>query len=281
MKLLEINNKILLEAKLYQLETKTRQQTPKLADRADFVESRYLGISKFGIFNFRTSSQSHPGNAWYQTIEVKDMATLFEEGEEITARDIQNMFHNQDIRLMCDDPSFLYWSFKYMAHTRDYGLEPETRAPQVNNVRLKGALCKHLLSVVDLIKSGQLFEQMAKDVTNWLAYNKGDSYKSFNRGRLIHQAKTKKDKISWETADSYMNDFMASKAGFNKFLDDEDIKGSLAQEIDRINKSDPNMTLDEFIEEEFGENGVEGLAKELEIDQDYIKEYFKKLGWVE
>lgn len=281
MKLLKANNKILLEAKLYQLETKTRQQTPKLADRADFVTTTYIGISKFGIFNFKTTSQSSPGNVWYQTIEVKDMANLFDENDTITASDIQRMFQTQDIRLFCDDPSFLYWSFKYMAHTRDYGLEPETRAPQQNNVRLKGALCKHLLSVVDLIKSGELYEQMAKDVYNWLRYNRGDTYKSFNKGRLMHQAKTKENKIDWETADSYMNDYIASQAGKNKFLDDKDIKGSLEQEIDRINKANTQMTLDEFIEEEFGEKGVDGLAKELGIDPNYVKNYFEELGWID
>lgn len=281
MKLLKTNNKILLEAKLYQLETKTRQQTPKLADRADFVTTTYIGISKFGIFNFKTTSQSSPGNVWYQTIEVKDMANLFDENDEITASDIQRMFQTQDIRLFCDDPSFLYWSFKYTAYIRDYGLEPETRAPQRNNVRLKGALCKHLLSVVDLIKSGELYEQMAKDVYNWLRYNRGDTYKSFNKGRLMHQAKTKENKIDWETADSYMNDYIASQAGKNKFLDDKDIKGSLEQEIDRINKANTQMTLDEFIEEEFGEKGVDGLAKELGIDPNYVKNYFEELGWID
>lgn len=282
MKLIKINNsnRILLEAKLHQLEAKTRQQTPKLADRADFVTTTYIGISKFGIFNFKTTSQSSPGNVWYQTIEVKDMSTLFDENEEITAADIQRMFQTKDIRLMCECPAFLYWAFKYMSHVRDYGLEPETRAPQRNNVRLKGALCKHLLSVVDLIKSGTLYEQMAKDVYNWLRYNRGDTYKSFNKGRLMHQTHTKEKQIDWKTADSYMNDYIASQAGKNKFLDDKDIKGSLEQEIDRINRANTKMTLDDFIEEEFGEKGVEGLAKELEIDPNYIKKYFKELGWI-
>ena len=119
---------------------------------------------------------------------------------------------------------------------------------------------------------------MAKDVYNWLRYNRGDTYKSFNKGRLMHQAKTKANKIDWETASSYMNDYVASQAGKNAFLDDEDIKGSLEQEIERINKSNTNETLDEFIEEEFGEQGVEGLAKELGIDPNFVKEYFKRIG---
>lgn len=270
---------ILNEARLGQLEQKTRQQTPKLADRADFVNTDYIGISKFGIFNFRTSSQAHPGNYWYQTIEIPDLQSKLMD-ENITADLIKRLVEQEDIKLYCDDPSFLYWSLKYMAHTRDYGIEPETRAPKVNNVRLQGALCKHLLSVVDLIKSGQLYEQMAKDANNWMRYMAGDTYKNFHKARMMGDAKRKKKRINYETYDSFMNDYFASKAGMNKFLDDEDIKGSLKAEIERTAKTDPSMTLDDFISEEFGVDGIQGLANELQIDTNYVKQYFKDLGFV-
>ena len=59
----------------------------------------------------------------------------------------------------------------------------------------------------------------------------------------------------------------------------EDIKGSLKAEIDRTAKSDPSMTLDDFISDEFSVDGIDGLAKELQIDKDYVKQYFKDLGW--
>ena len=174
-KLLTNFKEILNEARLGQLEQKTRQQTPKLADRADFVKSDYIGISKFGIFNFRTSSQAHPGYYWYQTIEIPNLQAKLMD-EKITPDLMKYLIEQEDIKLFCDDPSFLYWSLKYMAHTRDYGIEPETRAPKLNNVRLQGALCKHLLSVTDLIKSGVLYEQMAKDAANWMKYQAGEKY---------------------------------------------------------------------------------------------------------
>lgn len=192
---------------------------------------------------------------------------------------MKQLLENGDIKVYCDDPSFLYWALKYMAYTRDYGIEPEDRAPQLNNVRLQGALCKHLLSVTDLIKSGQLYDQMAKDASNWMKYMAGDSYKNFHKARMMGDAVRKKNRINYETYDSYMNDYFASKAGINKFLDDEDIKGSLKAEIDRIARTDPSMTLDDFITEEFGVEGVNGLANELQIDKDYILKYFKELGW--
>lgn len=164
-----------------------------------------------------------------------------------------------------------------MAHTRDYGLEPETRAPQQNNVRLKGALCKHLLSVVDLIKSGELYEQMAKDVYNWLRYNRGDTYKFFSKGRLMHQAKTKKNKIDWEKNTSYMNDYLATKAGIAKFLDKNNINKSLEQEIDRTKRSFSNITLDEFLQDEFGES-LSDMSETLGISEEGVRSYFKSLG---
>lgn len=277
-KLLTNFKEILNEARLGQLEQKTRQQTPKLAGRADLVTTDYIGISKFGIFNFRTSSQAHPGNYWYQTVEVPDLQSKVMD-EEITPDLIRRLLEQDDIKLYCDDPSFLYWSFKYMAHTRDYGIEPETRAPKRNNVRLQGALCKHLLSVTDLIKSGKLYEQMAKDVSNWLKYMNGEQYKNFHKARMMGDAIRKKKRINWETADSFINDYFASKAGINKFLDDKDIQGSLRAEIERTAKSDPSMSLDDFISEEFGVDGIDGLAEELGIDKDYIQNYFNKLGF--
>lgn len=278
-KILTNFKEILKEAKLQQLDDKTRQQTPRLAGRADFVNTDYIGISKFGIFNFRTTSQTHPGSYWYQTIEIPDLQSKLEEAEEITPDLIKRLLEHDDIKVMCDCPAFLYWAFKFMAYTRDYGIEPETRAPQLNNVRLQGALCKHLLSVTDLIKSGTLYEQMSKDANNWLRYKNGDTYKNFHKARMMGDAKKKKNRINWENYDSYMNDYFASKAGVNKFLDDKDIKNSLKAEIDRTAKTDPSMTLDDFISEEFGVDGISGLAQELQIDEDYVRQYFKDLGF--
>ena len=277
-KILTNFKEILTEARLGQLEGKTRSQTPKLASRADFVRTDYIGISKFGIFNFRTTSQTHTGNYWYQTLEIPDMATKLMD-EDITPQLMKQLIENEDIKIYCDCPAFLYWSFKYMAWTNDYGIEPEDRYPKRNNVRLKGALCKHLLSLTDLIKSGQLYEQMAKDAANWLKYQNGEAHGNFNKARLMGDAYRKKNRINYETADSYMNDFFASKAGINKFLDDKDIKQSLKDEIDRTAKTDPTMSLDDFISEEFGVDGIQGLANELQIDVDYVKKYFKDLGF--
>ena len=283
MKVLNENNKILLEAKLRELISQTASQTPKMYSRSSAIRPRYLGISKFGIFNFQTNSQTHDseGAKWYQTVEIRDLLNQVEEVGDITAEDMQQLLLNSDVKIYCECPAFLYWSLQYKATMKDYVSDehPETRAPQRNNRRLKGALCKHLAAIVDQLLSGDLNTQLAKDTTNFREYSNGNAYKSFNRGRLMHQAKTKANQIDWKTADSFMNDYFASKAGINSFLDDKDIKGSLSQEIERINKTEPNTTLDEFIKDEFGVEGAKGLADELGIDLDYVKDYFKKLGF--
>ena len=98
-------------------------------------------------------------------------------------------------------------------------------------------------------------------------------------GKEKRDAIRKKNRINWETADSFINDYFASKAGINKFLDDKDIKGSLKSEIERTAKADPSMTLDDFISDEFSVDGIDGLAKELGIDTEYIKKYFSDLGF--
>ena len=49
------------------------------------------------------------------------------------------MWNNADLKIYCDDPSFLYWAFQYKATMRNYvsDEQPETRTPQRNNRRLK------------------------------------------------------------------------------------------------------------------------------------------------
>lgn len=92
---------MLNEARIRELQSKTRSQTPKLADRADLVNTDYIGISKFGIFNFRTSSQTHPGNYWYQTLEVPNLSSKLQD-EDITPDLIRYLVEQDDIKIYCD-----------------------------------------------------------------------------------------------------------------------------------------------------------------------------------
>lgn len=280
---IESNIESLTEANLYQLAVKTQNETPKLAARSDKVTPSYLGISKFGIYNFRVTSQTHTGNYWYQTIECPSLLNLDEILDEpnghITARDIQIMLRQDNVKILCDCPAFLYWALKYMAWDDNYGIEPETRHPRVNNVHLQGALCKHLMAVVKLIQSGSILDNIAKDTEQYLRFQRGETSRLHNNPKAMSQANKKTDQIDYKTDSSYLNDYFRSLAGKNSFLDDQDIKGSLEAEIKKVAQTSPNMTLDDFISEEFGVDGVSGLAQELQISQDYINKYFKDLGF--
>ena len=277
-----VNMHLLLEANIRNLKDKTANTDPTRVEKSHNVQSRYLGISKFGILNFQTTSETHDGAKWYQTIEIPNIMQLADilddPTDHITAGDVQALLSSNDIKVMCDDPSWLYWSWKYMAWSNDYGREPETRAPKRNNTRLRGALCKHLYSVMDLIQDQKTLTQIASDIENWIKYSQGDKYSNFNRPALMGQANKKKDKIDWENYDSYLNDYFASLAGKNKFLDDEDIKNSLKAEIERAGKTDPNLTLDDFLKDELGFTRDE-LAQELQIAPQYVDKYFKDLGF--
>ena len=81
---------------------------------------------------------------------------------------------------------------------RDYNdpKQPENRAPKRNNTKLKGALCKHLTAIAEAIESGEYYEQMAKDITNWRSYISGQAYKSFSKGRLMGQARKREKEIT-------------------------------------------------------------------------------------
>lgn len=101
---------VLNEANLNQIRSKqmnsTRDQDKRRNERSTQITSEYMGISKFGIFNFRTTSQTHPGYFWYQTIEcpnIINLADIIDDPEEhIEVRDIDVLLKANDVMIFCD-----------------------------------------------------------------------------------------------------------------------------------------------------------------------------------
>lgn len=58
---------------------------------------------------------------------------------------------SSDVRLYCDDPSFLYWGYQYILTQLDASMVPETRYPVENNPELRGIVCKHLNRVLHVL----------------------------------------------------------------------------------------------------------------------------------
>ena len=79
--------------------------------------------------------------------DLPDVVQILEEDPKFTARDAILLALKGNVRIYCDDLSFKYYGWKYMAHKGDYGLKPEKRFPKGKNPRMTGACCKHLLSV--------------------------------------------------------------------------------------------------------------------------------------
>ena len=289
----QLVEQVLNEANLNQIRSKqmnsTRDQDKRRNERSTQITSEYMGISKFGIFNFRTTSQTHPGYFWYQTIEcpnIINLADIIDDPEEhIEVRDIDVLLKANDVMIFCDDPDFLYSGFKYMAYSKKYGTKPENRPPVIRNPKEQGACCKHLYSVISLVDQMDTRQQMAKDVEQWLHYMNGDTITPFKNIVKAGQAKRKDKRLDWEDYPGELQKYLSSIADNRELLDKNDIDGSIKAYVDKVNKEQPNMTLDQFIEDLTGSKGLQGLIADMNLTDDtedlrnYLIKYFKDIGF--
>ena len=74
-----------------------------------------------------------------------------------------------------------------------------------------------------------------------------------------------------------MNDELYTKAQFAKFLDKNDIKGSLEDEINRMKSVDPNLTVESFLKD-YLMTSVEEFSREMNVPSKFIYDYFKQFG---
>lgn len=267
----------LTEERIFNLLNKTKRDTPKLASRADFITPKYIGLSKSGIFHFKTNSQSRPGYSWYQTIEIKNLGTLASSVETVTPDLVKKWFEIADVNIYCSDESYLYYSFQFMGTQRDYNdpKQPENRAPKRNNTKLAGALCKHLTSIVEHIQAGEYYEQMAKDISNWSNYTLGNAYRSFNRGRNMGQYNKREKEIDWKKMDSFVDKALYARHEVAKFLRDNNIKKDINDEIKRMRQAGEDPTLDDFLEDELGMT-LQDLSQQTGVEEKDLDDYFKQ-----
>ena len=180
------HDKQLNEMKLSQIKQKSKNQDPERINRSRKVKSTYLGMSKFGILNFKTTSQSRNGHH-YQTIEFKDMKPfedIVKAGKEIMPLDVKAQLQSQDVNVWCTDESFAFWAWAHQAYKNDFlymddripNLKKAIQAPKVNNVRLNGGACKHILSVIDYVMKPFVLLAISEDMNKFLAGNKEDKF---------------------------------------------------------------------------------------------------------
>ena len=182
----KLTESILTEMKLSQIKQKSKNQDPERINRSRKVKSTYLGMSKFGILNFKTTSQSRNGHH-YQTVEFKNMKPfedIVKAGKEIMHMDVKKQLQEQDVNVWCTDESFAFWAWAHQAYKNDFlymddripNLKKAIQAPKVNNVRLNGGACKHILSVIDYVMKPFVLLAISEDMNKFLAGNKEDKF---------------------------------------------------------------------------------------------------------
>ena len=182
----KLTESILTEMKLSQIKQKSKNQDPERISRSRKVKSTYLGMSKFGILNFKTTSQSRNGHH-YQTVEFKNMKPfedIVKAGKEIMPMDVKKQLQEQDVNVWCTDESFAFWAWAHQAYKNDFlymddripNLKKAIQAPKVNNVRLNGGACKHILSVIDYVMKPFVLLAISEDMNKFLAGNKEDKF---------------------------------------------------------------------------------------------------------
>ena len=175
---------VLNEMKLSQIKQKSKNEDPERVNRSKKVKTTYLGMSKFGILNFKTTSQSRNGHH-YQTIEFKDLSPfeeIIKQGKEIMPMDVKKQLQEQDVNVWCTDESWAFWAWAHQAYKNDFlyiddripNLKKAIQAPKVNNVRLNGGACKHIISVIDYCTRPFVLLAISDDMNRFLAGNKED-----------------------------------------------------------------------------------------------------------
>ena len=116
------------------------------------IQSFYKGATKNGVLTFVSPSGTHAGVYWTQKVQLMDLPSLIKQyKDQKTPRYIVNRAIQGNIKLYCNDPSFLYWGFKYIAWNKKYGIYKEGRFPKIRNPKLKGSVCKHLSNALEAL----------------------------------------------------------------------------------------------------------------------------------
>ena len=146
---------------------------------------------------------------------------IVEGGDRIEPDDVKRVMMSDNLKVYCDDPSFLYWAWKYMAWKDVYGLEKETRAPKRNNVWLQGALCKHLYSVFDLLSVSSVIKSITDDLNEFCLKKLGQENKGYQSTDMMNKD-FKANQYDWNIEDVYKD--VLTKEQYKDFMDGKPIE---------------------------------------------------------
>ena len=248
----------LTEMTAAQIMQKSKNQDPERVNRSRKVKSTYLGMSKFGILNFKTTSQSREGHH-YQTVEFKDMKyfeDIIKSGKDIMPNDIKEAIKKQDINIWCTDESFTYWAWGHLAYKYDFlymddripDLDKRIQAPKVNNKKLNGGSCKHILSVLNYMIKPFVLLAISEDMNKYLAGNKEDKY-----SKQTDETKAQKDQVAqwnWDDIEKYTG------------LDKIQIMRDISKTVQIVPSVDPGDVITDLVGEALPQED-QGLKREI------------------
>ncbi len=102
---------------------------------------------------FSTESYSHPPLRWMQIISFEDLPEILRNaGMQDPIQAITDGLLKSNIRLTCNDPSFSFSGYHYIATQLDYNYQStEERPPVKKNPNMEGTVCKHLIACFNWI----------------------------------------------------------------------------------------------------------------------------------
>jgi hypothetical protein len=146
------------------------------------IRTKYKGIDKNGTLHFETTSGTVAGKTYEQLIQFVDLQDVVdivqEKGNTLRAADLVRLMLAGGVKVYCNDPSFLYFGWQYMAWKQGHGINQELRPPSKRNPHQTGSVCKHLVLVLqampfyamdimrDMRKEGLLPQQNKKSKTD-------------------------------------------------------------------------------------------------------------------
>lgn len=133
---------LLVEMTYKELRSKTE---PRVKERSLPLITTYESVTKSGTVTLKTTSGTTPGKFWYQKVKLADLQKILKERKDITLLEKVRLALQGDVKILCNDPSFGYWGWAYIAteNNAKFG-RPERRFPKIRNPKLRGSVCKHL-----------------------------------------------------------------------------------------------------------------------------------------
>ena len=149
----------LLELSRRELLDKTRKQQPIVRKRSGVLVSEYMAFRKGSQILFRTTSATTPGvDYWYQTISIKLPKVVKSPAWRVLVKSLRGQ-----LRVRCTCPAFKWWGYWYILGELDSLFGHKTpKFPKIRNPKLKGALCKHLYSVLTVLPANM--PEITRDV---------------------------------------------------------------------------------------------------------------------